>query len=105
MQWKGLKGPEPGLWFPDLQTTMTNSERTLRNWRDVIMTDPGVLAGKPVIAQTRVPVELVLELLANGWTEDEIKVHYDISPEQIHACLAYAREVVQNAVLFTISVK
>ena len=36
-------------------------------WRDRIAVDPKVLAGKPIIKGTRLAVEFVLELLANGW--------------------------------------
>ncbi|MEM0054448.1 MAG: DUF433 domain-containing protein [Nitrososphaeria archaeon] len=36
-------------------------------WRKRIVADPSVLAGKPVVKGTRLSVEFVLELLANGW--------------------------------------
>ncbi len=38
------------------------------NWRDRITVDPKVLVGKPVIKGTRIAVEFLMELLAEGWT-------------------------------------
>lgn len=41
-------------------------------WRDRIVSDPAVLAGKPVVKGTRISVELILRCLANGWTHEQI---------------------------------
>jgi uncharacterized protein (DUF433 family) len=43
---------------------------------DRVIIDPEVLSGKPVIKGTRIPVYLILELLANGLTEKEILTQY-----------------------------
>jgi uncharacterized protein (DUF433 family) len=40
----------------------------LNNWEDHIIVDPKILVGKPVIKGTRLSVEFVLGLLANGWS-------------------------------------
>lgn len=59
-----------------------------------IMLDPKVLAGKPVLRGTRLAVEFVIGLLADGWTTDEIRANYPgLTHEDILACLAYARDV------------
>ena len=50
------------------------------------------MTGKPVIAGTRLTVDHVVGLLADGWSEAEIVDQYEISPEQIRACLAYASD-------------
>ncbi len=64
---------------------------------DRISADPKVLLGKPVIKGTRLAVEFVLDLLANGWKEEEILVNYPgLSVGDIRACLAYAREVLHG---------
>jgi uncharacterized protein (DUF433 family) len=57
------------------------------------MLDPRVLVGKPVIRGTRLSVEFVIGLLADGWTEAEILANYPgISHEDLLACRAYARD-------------
>ncbi len=58
---------------------------------DRITMDPEVLSGKPVIKGTRIPVYLVIELLANGMTEKEILLQYPTLKKSRHqscACLA-----------------
>jgi uncharacterized protein (DUF433 family) len=63
-----------------------------------IEADPAVHHGKPVIAGTRVPVHMVLGLLANGLTPEEIiRDYYDhITKEDILACLRYAQALVEE---------
>jgi uncharacterized protein (DUF433 family) len=63
------------------------------DWHDHIVIDPKILVGKPVVKGTRLAVEFVVELLANGWTTQQILEKYDqLTPDDIHACLAYAAE-------------
>jgi len=73
------------------------------DWRDRIGADQDVLVGEPVIKGTRIAVELVLELLAAGYTTEQIRQQYDhLTAQDIQACLAYAREVVESERMFTI---
>ena len=59
-----------------------------------ISIDPKVLVGKPVIRGTRLSVEFVIGLLADGWAEGDILANYPgITREDILACLAYARDI------------
>lgn len=61
------------------------------NWRDRIVIDPEILVGKPIVKGTRLAVEFVIDLLAQGWTEAEILTNYPgLTREDIQACLAYA---------------
>ncbi|PJG55319.1 antitoxin [Bradyrhizobium forestalis] len=54
---------------------------------------PDVLAGKPVISGTRIAVEFIIGLMADGWSEADILANYPgISREDILACLDYARD-------------
>lgn len=39
------------------------------NWQDCIIIDPAILAGKPVVKGTRIAVELVIDLLGEGWSK------------------------------------
>ena len=66
-----------------------------------ITLDPDVLAGKPVIRGTRLSVEFIIGLLADGWSEADILVSYpDIAHEDVIACLAYARDVLSSEKVF-----
>jgi uncharacterized protein (DUF433 family) len=66
-----------------------------------ILLDPKVLAGKPLIAGTRLSVEFVLGLLAEGWSEADIVANYPgITHDDIIACLAYARDTVSAERVF-----
>jgi len=63
----------------------------LSNWQDRIELDPGVLTGKPVVKGTRIAVEFVVDLLAQGWAEDAIIRNYPgLTSDDIRACLQYA---------------
>jgi uncharacterized protein (DUF433 family) len=60
-------------------------------WPERITVDPEILAGKPVIRGTRIAVELILQLLAAGQSENEILANYPgLTREDILACLSYA---------------
>jgi uncharacterized protein (DUF433 family) len=62
-------------------------------WEDRIVADPAVLVGKPVIKGTRLAVEFIVGLLAQGWSEAEILRDYSgIEREDLLACLAYAQD-------------
>lgn len=66
-----------------------------------IALDPGVLTGKPVIRGTRLAVEFVIGLLAEGWSEAEIIANYPgLGHEDILACLAYARDSLSQEKVF-----
>ena len=66
-------------------------------WEDRIVVDPEILVGKPVIKGTRLAVEFVVDLLAQGWSEREILDNYPgLTRDDILACLAYARELLQS---------
>ena len=67
------------------------------SWQNRITIDPKVLVGKPLIKGTRISVEFVVDLLARGWTREQILREYDhLSLEDIQACLAYASEVLRS---------
>ena len=61
------------------------------NWQDRIELNPAILAGKPVVKGTRLAVEFILDLLAQGWSEAAILRNYPgLTHDDILACLAYA---------------
>jgi uncharacterized protein (DUF433 family) len=64
---------------------------------NLIQTDPAVMMGKPVVAGTRITVELILEKLAAGETPEQIlEAHPRLTRESILAALAYAAETLRN---------
>ena len=63
--------------------------------------DPDVLAGKPVIRGTRLSVEFVISLIADGWGERDILANYrGIVPDDIIGCLAYAHDALSSEKVF-----
>ena len=74
-------------------------------WQERIKIDPNVLTGKPVIKGTRLAVEFIIELLANGWTEAEIFRNYpSITHEDVLACLQYAGAMLKAEKVYPLSV-
>jgi uncharacterized protein (DUF433 family) len=68
---------------------MTTDER--------ITLDPAILTGKPIVRGTRLAVEFVIGLMVDGWSEADILANYPgLVREDITACLAYARDVLQS---------
>jgi len=66
-----------------------------------ITLDPKVLAGKPVIRGTRLSVEFVIGLMADGWSEADILANYPgMTHEDVIACLAYARDTLSSEKVF-----
>ncbi len=62
-----------------------------------IVLDPAILAGKPVVRGTRLSVDFIIGLMAEGWSEAEIFENYPaMTREDITACLAYARDVLKS---------
>ena len=62
------------------------------NWQECITADPAVLVGKPIIKGTRLSVEFILGLIAQGWPEEEVLCNYHITREQLRACVAFAKD-------------
>ncbi len=61
------------------------------SWQERIVIDPAILVGKPIIKGTRLAVEFIVDLLAQGWSRQEILDNYPgLVDQDIQACLAYA---------------
>lgn len=62
-----------------------------------IVLDPAVLDGKPVVRGTRLSVDFIIGLMADGWSEPDILRNYPgLSRDDLVACLAYARDVLRS---------
>ncbi len=67
-----------------------------------IVIDPKILVGKPIIRGTRLSVDFILDLMAQGWSEAEILRNYpNIERDDITACLAYACVAIRSEKVFT----
>jgi uncharacterized protein (DUF433 family) len=68
-----------------------------------ISTNPNLMAGKPVIRGTRIPVELIVRMLAQGVPEEEILREYPrLQPVDIRAALLYAANVLAGEAVFPV---
>ena len=66
-----------------------------------IIIDPDILVGKPVIKGTRLSVDFIIGLLADGWAESDIFRNYPgLTHDDIIACLAYARDQLRSEDVF-----
>jgi uncharacterized protein (DUF433 family) len=68
-----------------------------------ITVDPQVVHGRPVVAGTRVPVEVVTGALAGGSSFDEVQADYHVTIEQIQSALAYATQVLKSTAVYAAS--
>jgi uncharacterized protein (DUF433 family) len=74
-------------------------------WPDRIVVDPTILVGKPVVRNTRLSVEFLVGLLAQGWTEQQILDNYPgLTHEDVLACLQYASEVLRSERVYPVAV-
>jgi uncharacterized protein (DUF433 family) len=72
------------------------------NWQDKIVVEPTVLVGKPTIKGTRIAVEFIIDLLAQGWSTEDIIENYRVTVEDIRACLCYANEALKAEKVYPI---
>jgi len=72
--------------------------------RNLIQSNPSVMMGKPVIAGTRITVDLILEKLAAGETIEQIlDAHPRLTREAIQAALAFAAQALRADVVYPIT--
>jgi len=73
---------------------------------DRIVINPRVMVGKPIIRGTRLTVEYILNLLAQGATEAEILTEYDgLTRADIQACLLFAAQSLQSTLFMPLTVE
>ncbi len=66
-----------------------------------VVSDPAVMMGKPVIAGTRITVELILQKLAAGESVEQIlSAHPRLTRQAIQAALAFAAEALRADVVY-----
>lgn len=71
-------------------------------WQDRIEIDPGRLGGKPVVRGSRIAVEQVVEMVADGWADTRIVAEFPtLTAEDVRACLHYAAAMLREERRFT----
>ena len=74
------------------------------DWKKYIHSNPDILVGKPVVKGTRLSVEFLLGLMAQGWSEKQILKNYpNLSVDKLQAVFAFATECMREESLFSIS--
>jgi|UniRef100_A0A7C4TVK8 uncharacterized protein (DUF433 family) len=72
-------------------------------YKERIEINPDILVGKPIIKGTRISVEFILELLANGWDTEKILKNYpQLTKEDILAAIEYSLEILKEEKVFAI---
>ncbi len=70
----------------------------------LIISDPKVMMGKPVIKGTRITVEMILEKLSSGESVEQIlEAHPRLTGESIRAALAFAAQVLRADVVYPVA--
>ncbi len=71
-------------------------------WQNYIVSDKEVLLGKPTVKGTRISVEYVVGLFAQGWSENEILENFPrLTKESLQAVFAYIQDCINDGLLFT----
>lgn len=75
-------------------------------YSDRVVTLPDVMTGKPVIRGTRIPVEMIVRLVAQGISTEEILIDYPrLTPPDIQAALWYAADVLAEEDVFPLALE
>ncbi len=71
------------------------------NWKDHIISDNNILIGKPIIKGTRLSIEHLVNLFAQGWSERQILENYpSLTNNDLFAVFGYLRECMQDGLLY-----
>ena len=74
------------------------------NWQERITIDPNILVAKPVVKGTRLAVDFIIDLLAQGWSEPEILRNYPgLTHDDIQARLAYASAMLKTEKVYLLA--
>ncbi len=71
------------------------------NWQKYIVSDKEILLGKPTIRGTRLSVEHIISLIAQGWTEEMVLENYPrLKKENLQAVFSYIQDCIKDGLLF-----
>lgn len=72
------------------------------DWKEYIISDKEILLGKPTIKGTRLSVEHIIGLLAQGWSENQILESYPrLTKESLQAVFSYIQDCIHDGLLFS----
>jgi uncharacterized protein (DUF433 family) len=87
--------------FAYVTTVRWIEEGHVGDYREMVVSNPGVMMGKPVIAGTRITVELILEKLAAGETVEQIlDAHPRLNQDAVRAALSFAADALRADVIY-----
>jgi uncharacterized protein (DUF433 family) len=67
------------------------------DWREHIYSNPNILGGKPIFVNSRITVEMVLDLMGAGWSFEQMAEEYPgILPVHVPAAAAFAAEMIHE---------
>ena len=93
-----FKASSGNCWYMSIASLCYNGlymKEDKRFYQERIVTNPRILAGKPVVKGTRIGVDLVLEELAHNPDITELlAAHPDLTRDDVQACLSYAQAIV-----------
>ena len=76
------------------------------DWRTYIHTEPEVLVGKPVVKNTRLAVDFILGLFAEGWSAEQVLENYpNLTQESLQAVFAFSAECLREEAMYAIDSK
>ncbi|MFW6290043.1 MAG: DUF433 domain-containing protein, partial [Mariniphaga sp.] len=76
----------------------------MQDWKNHIEVVPEIMYGKPVIRGTRIPVDIILEKMSNGQTNQEIIRNYpDLNEEDLLACLSFVTSLLRKELIIPLS--
>jgi uncharacterized protein (DUF433 family) len=76
------------------------------DWKECINSDPEILLGKPVVKGTRLSVEFILGLFAEGWTEQQVIANSPtLTKERLRAVFAFAADCMREESLYAINTR
>lgn len=74
------------------------------DWKERIIINREIHHGDPCIKGTRIPVSIIVGSIADGMSISEVRQAYpQLTPEDIHAALAYAAEVLRREVVISMA--
>ena len=72
------------------------------NWKEHIVSDESVLLGKPTLKGTRISVEHLVGLLAQGWTQQQILENYPrLTSDSLKAVFSYIQDCLKDGLLYS----